>query len=45
MACCKEKLKAVAIKKLLVLDYYGKENCQTNIYLHGLYYTFHLNTF
>jgi hypothetical protein len=36
---------AVVIKHLLVLDHFGQENYQTNVYLYVLYYTFHLNTF
>jgi hypothetical protein len=32
----------VAIKHLLVLDHSGEEIYQTNIYLHGLYYTFRI---
>jgi hypothetical protein len=34
--------KTVAIMQLHVLDHFGQENYQTNVFLYGLYYMFHL---
>jgi ribosomal protein L37AE/L43A len=35
----------VAIRHLLVSDHSGWGNYEINVYLYGLYHTFHLNTF
>jgi hypothetical protein len=45
MAYSKAKLKSSGIEHLLVLDQFGQETYQTNVYLYRLYYTVHLNTF
>jgi hypothetical protein len=45
MAYSRAKLKSSGDKASLVLDHAGYENYQTNLYLYGLSYRFHLNTF
>jgi hypothetical protein len=45
MAYSKSKMKSSGEKASACLNHFGKENYQTNIYVYGLYYVFHLNTF